>query len=401
MMKNRFPANVLALGAVSMVTDVSSEMVTAILPVYLLFGLGLSPLELGFVDGLYGGVSMLVRLLAGYWADRYQRRKAVAGFGYGLSAVTKLGLLAAGTSVGWIAAVIGLDRIGKGLRTAPRDALISLSVPAESMGRSFGIHRAMDTAGAMAGPLAAFIILWKIPGGYDAVFVVSFCVAVAALLILWAFVRDRRNPLTSSRRVTMGTVSGLLRMPRFLSLCLLATGLGLATLSDAFVYLLLQRRLDTAITYFPLFPIGTAGVYLLLAVPLGQLADRLGRWCVFLGGNLALVVVYGVLLSPLDGFWLALLTLGFHGVYYAATSGVLMATVAPSLPEELRTSGLALVQTGTALASLLSSIMFGALWSVLGATMALEIYFFGLVIVLGPLGWYAGRAMRSGQENGC
>ena len=252
--KGQVPANVIALGAVSLVTDVSSEMITAILPIYLVLGLGLSPLELGFVDGLYGGISMLIRLAGGYLADHFQRRKAIAGFGYGLSAVSKLGLLAAGASVGWIAAFIGLDRTGKGIRTAPRDALISLSTPAESLGRSFGVHRAMDTAGSVAGPLVSFAILWKIPGGYDAVFVVSFCVAMAALVILGAFVRDRHDPLRPHQRVSIGAILGLLREPRFRCLCLLATLLGLVTLSDAFVYLLLQRRLDVAITYFSAVP---------------------------------------------------------------------------------------------------------------------------------------------------
>jgi MFS family permease len=380
----RIPANVIALGMVSLVTDISSEMVTAILPVYMAFGLGLSPLGLGFVDGLYGGITALVRLAGGHLADRTQGRKAVAGFGYGISAVCKLGLLHTGASVGWLATVIGLDRTGKGLRTAPRDALTSLSSPPESLGRSFGVHRAMDTAGAVAGPLVAFLILWAVPGGYDAVFVASFFIAMAALVILAGFVRDHREPLPPGRKASLRSAFGLLKESAFRRTCLQATLLGLVTLSDAFVYLLLQRRLDIAVGYFPLLPLGTAVVYLASAVALGRLADRIGRWRMFLYGNLAFIGIYGLLLSPLGGAPLLTCTLALHGLYYAATNGVLMADVSPALPPELRTSGLALVQTGTALAALLSSIGFGAVWSAAGPETALQVFLFGLLLILLP-----------------
>src|SRR4051812_45583537 len=130
--------NVLALGSVSLVTDVSSEMISAVLPMYLVLTLGLSPLQFGALNGMYFGVTALVRLAGGHLADRRQRLKLVAGTGYALSAVCKLGLLAAGSSVPVLGAVIAADRTGKGLRTAPRDALISLSSTPETLGRSFG-----------------------------------------------------------------------------------------------------------------------------------------------------------------------------------------------------------------------------------------------------------------------
>jgi MFS family permease len=389
------PANVVALGLVSLVTDVSSEMITAILPIYLSFGLGLSPLGLGFVDGLYGGISALVRLAGGYLADRFQSRKAMAGLGYGLSALSKLGLLAAGSSVPGIAASIGVDRTGKGLRTAPRDALISLSAPAEALGRAFGVHRAMDTAGAVAGPLVAFAILWTIPGRYDVVFVLSFCIAVAALIVLWAFVRDHREPLPSQDSVSLGAALGLLREPGFRNPCWQASLLGLFSVSDAFVYLLLQRRLEVGIAYFPLFPVATASAYLLLSVPMGRLADRIVRWRVFLAGNLALAGIYSLLLAPLNGFILPVAVLGLHGFFYAATNGVLMAKAAPSLPEDLRSSGLALLQTGTALASLLSSVLFGGVWSAWGPNLALKAFLAGLLLALIPVLAVTVRSRRS------
>src|SRR4051794_30375413 len=272
--EGRVPGNVLVLGAVSLITDISSEMVSAVLPVYLVFGLGVSLLAVGFVDGLYAGVVVLVSLLAAHVADRTQHRKTVAGAGYGLSAVSKLGLLAVGSSVGGIATVIGVDRIGKGLRTAPRDALISLSSSAETLGRSFGVHRAMDTAGALAGPLVAFFILRGVPEGYDAVFVVSFCVALAGLVVLVAFVRNKRDPLAERADVSLRAGLVLLGRPVFRRVTVRATLLSVVTLSDAFVYLLLQHQLDVSLVYFPLLPLGTSVVYMLGAVPAGRIADR-------------------------------------------------------------------------------------------------------------------------------
>jgi MFS family permease len=380
--KARVPANVYALGSVSLVTDISSEMVTAVLPVYLVFGLGVSLLSVGFVDGLYAGVTVLVSLLAAHVADRTQQRKAVAGVGYGMSAVGKLGLLAVGASVGGIAAVIGVDRAGKGLRTAPRDALISLSTPADSLGRSFGVHRAMDTAGALTGPLLAFVILRSAPQAYDAVFVVSFCVAAAGLVLLLAFVRNRREPLVSHAEVSLRAGLALLGRPMFRRVTILATLLAAVTLSDAFVYLLLQHQLDVALVYFPLLPLGTSAVYMVLAAPAGRLADRWGRWRVFVAGNGAVLAVYAVLLSPIPGVGVLALALALHGVYYAATNGVLMALVAPALPAPLRTSGMAIVQSGTAAAAFVSSVVAGALWSWRGPTFTLWVFLVGFAAAL-------------------
>ncbi|MDX2593845.1 MFS transporter, partial [Streptomyces sp. WI03-4A] len=184
---------VLVLGTVSLITDVSSEMVTAVLPLYLVTTLGFSPLGFGTLDGVYNGVSALVQLTGGHLADRVRNHKLLAGLGYGLSALCKPLLLLAG-SIGTLGAVLALERTGKGLRTAPRDAMISLSTRPENQGRAFGVHRALDTTGAMLGPLAAFLILRTAVDGYDAVFAVSACVAALGVLVLVLFVPGgRRN----------------------------------------------------------------------------------------------------------------------------------------------------------------------------------------------------------------
>ncbi|MFD8737123.1 MFS transporter [Streptomyces sp. NPDC059618] len=411
---------VLALGTVSLITDVSSEMVTAVLPLYLVAGLGLSPLGFGLLDGIYNGFSALVRLAGGHLADRGGgRHKWVAGAGYALSALCKPLLLLARTLTP-IGLVLALDRTGKGLRTAPRDALISLSSSPESRGRAFGVHRAMDTAGALLGPLVTFLILRETVDGYDAVFTVSFCVAVVGVLVLVLFVPGGGVTRPAGRSVEAGgtrsgagagagagnggsaarTVAadeagnggsavsavaaagspgrptlraalGLLRRRELRGITLCALLLGLATVSDSFVFLLLQRRLGVPDHWFALLPVGTAAAFLLLAVPLGRLADRAGRWRVFLAGHGALLLAYGLLLTSWHATALPLAVLLLHGGFYAATDGVLMAAASDGVPEELRSSGLALVQTGQTLARFVCSLAFGAAWTVWGDRTAL------------------------------
>ncbi|MCX5420331.1 MFS transporter [Streptomyces sp. NBC_00078] len=366
---------VLALGTVSLITDVSSEMVTAVLPLYLVAGLGLSPLGFGLLDGIYNGFSALVRLVGGHLADRGGgRHKWVAGLGYGISALCKPLLLLA-HSLTPIGLVLAADRTGKGLRTAPRDALISLSATPQTRGRAFGVHRAMDTAGALLGPLAAFLILRATVDGYDAVFTVSFCVAVAGVLVLVLFVPGASAAPAAEKAVrprpTLRAALGLLRHRELRRITICALLLGLATISDSFVYLLLQRRLGVPDRWFALLPLGTAAAFLLLAVPLGRLADRVGRRRVFLAGHGALLTAYTLLLTSWHGPALPYAVLLLHGSFYAATDGVLMAVASDCVPQELRSSGLAVVQTGQALARFVCSLGFGAAWTLRGDRTAL------------------------------
>ena len=391
-------ANVLALGVTSLITDISSEMVTAVLPVYLVSGLGLSMLRFGFLDGAYSGSAALLRIVGGYLADRFTARKLVAGIGYLMSAVTKLGFPLAGSSVPGIGAVMAVDRAGKGIRTAPRDALISLSTPPDAQGRAFGVHRAMDTVGAFIGPVVAFTLMsllsTQLGTAYDAVFVVSFCVGAVGVAALVLFVRD---PYAQQRagRTAVPLRAGLRLLGRapFRRACAGAGLLGLATVSDAFVYLALQRRTDLATSYFPLLPLGTTGVYLLAAVPLGSLSDRVGRWTVFLAGHACLIAAYLLLGGALDLRGVALIGAvpALHGLFYAGTDGVLMAHAAPLLPEHLRSSGMSVLQSVQTLGRALSSVVFGAAWmrwgpsgTVHGFTVALVVAVVLCLVLLRP-----------------
>ncbi|MFF1817928.1 MFS transporter [Kribbella sp. NPDC058245] len=376
----RVPGTVVALGIVSLVTDISAEMVTAILPLYLVFGLGLNPLQFGLLDGLYAGATAVLRLVGGHVADRWQRLKAVAGIGYGVSAAAKLGFLVAGSSVPAIGVVLAVDRAGKGVRTAPRDALISLSSSPETLGRSFGVHRAMDTVGAFLGPLAATAVLWAALGNYDAVFVTSFSLATCAVLLLVVLVpnRTRISSEPVKTKPSFRTMLGLLRETSFRRCCIWAAALGLFTVTDSFLYLALQRRWDIDGRLFPLLPLGTAGTFLLLAIPLGRLGDRIGRWKIFIAGHLALIVAILLVCGPIGNWWLAL---ALHGAFYAATDGVLPAAAGPMLPTGLRASGLAVLQTGQALARMVSAVTVGLLWTLWDVRPALLLFAAVLLMV--------------------
>ena len=184
------------LGLTSMFTDISSEMVTTILPIYLVFTLGMTPLQFGVIDGIQqGGAVARPRGFSGFAADRFGRYKEVAVVGYGLSAVCRIGLLLVGRSWALIGGLVFLDRTGKGIRTAPRDALISLTTPKRELGTAFGVHRALDTAGAMIGPLLAFVLLvlapQRLPPDLRRVASASRLIGLAILVL---FVREPGRP---------------------------------------------------------------------------------------------------------------------------------------------------------------------------------------------------------------
>lgn len=375
---------VLSLGLTSLLTDVSSEMVNSLLPLYVVLHLHLSPLQFGVIDGLYNGFAIaLLSLAAGFLADRHTRQKGVALTGYGLSAVCKLLLLGVGTTYGWILLVVGLDRIGKGIRTAPRDALISLNTPAVAYASAYSVHRAMDACGSLLGPLVAFSLLALLPGAFDAVWVASFFFAMLGVAALWLFVPRAASPSTPDVSRPAMPIGTLLRTPRFLALAGCGALFALTTISDGFVYLMLQKKSSTAAGYFPLFYVATATGYMVFSIPAGKLADRTSRSAVFLGGYIMLIALYGVLFF-LDQTSTAVMIgcLAVLGLYYAATEGILMALASASIPAERRTAGIAIIATGIGLGKLCSSILFGTLWQAIGPQKSVLVFAASMAVVL-------------------
>jgi MFS family permease len=381
-LKERVGGTVLLLGTCSLLTDISSEMVSAILPLYLVATLGFSPLQYGIVDGLYQGASALVRLGSGFLGDRASRHKIVASVGYGLSAITKLGLAVFSGAWAGLSALILLDRTGKGIRTAPRDAMISMSARESDLGLAFGIHRAMDTAGAMLGPILAFALLAAAPNAFGSLFLISFFIGVLGFLVIALLVREPRRKAPATERPDLKAAVRLLGGKRFRALVIAGAALGLATASDGFIYLTLRERVDFSNAVFPLLATGTAVLYMVLAAPLGRVADRWGRGRVLIGGYLMLLAVYCVLMLPSAGNVSLILVLALLGTYYAATDGVLMAMGSRHVPEALRGSGLALLGTATSITRLLASVLFGLFWTWFGVETAIALFAAGLVVAM-------------------
>jgi predicted MFS family arabinose efflux permease len=236
----------------------------------------------------------------------------------------------------------------------------------------------MDTTGALLGPLVAFAVLRATIDGYDAVFTLSGCVAALGVLVLLLFVPRHITPtgtagLPELDRPTLRDALGLLRRPALRGLTTCAALLGFTTVSDSFLYLLLQREEDLPADVFPLLPLGTAAVFLLLAVPLGALADRISRRRLFLAGHGVLLLGYGLVLSPWHGIPAVAAVLVLHGTFYAATDGVLAAATAGAVPAQHQGAGQALVGTGQALARFTCSLAFGVAWSLWGGRTALAV----------------------------
>jgi MFS family permease len=391
--RGRIGATVLGLGTVSLLTDISSESVAAVLPLYITLVVGLGPLAFGFIDGLYQGVSAVVRIIGGRWADRSDRPKRVALAGYALSAATRFGLLA--VSGFWaITSVVAVDRLGKGLRTGPRDSLIATASEPAHLGRNFGVHRAMDTTGALIGPLLAFAILAMFPIGllgFQTIFVFSCAFAVMGVAVLAIAVPDlRRNPRHGNGAVALPAAvrpawSDLAR-PGLRRLLIAAGALSLVTIGDGFIYLAVQDGGQLPPAYFPLLFVGTNLAYLLLAIPMGNLADRIGRARVFVAGYVLLLGCYLLAMAQVAGPLGLALVLLLLGAFYAATDGVLAALACRLVPEESRASGISAAQTVVALARFCASVGFGVLWQFVGLSAALLVTSLGLVVAIGVAG---------------
>ncbi|WP_318244872.1 MFS transporter [Microbacterium pullorum] len=382
-------STVVTLGVVSLLTDISSESVAAVLPLYVTGYLGLSMIAFGVLDGLYQGVSAFVRIAGGHLSDRVDQPKWVAFGGYALAAVARVGLLVA-SGFAAISAVVTLDRIGKGIRTAPRDALITAASDPRRLAASFGVHRMLDNVGAALGPLIAFVILLVIPDGFHTVFVASLAFAVIGVVLLGLVVPNLRTRAHTARRVAVGDPAPQ-RTPfdwavvwrRPMRRLLAAAGiLGLVTIGDGFVYLVLQARGDFAAQWFPLLYVGTNLAFLAFAIPLGRLADRVGRARVFVFGHLGLLAPYVVATLAIDDIAATLLCLVFLGAFYAATDGVLAALAAQLTTPQTRGTGIAAAQTVVAVSRFGAAAAFGVLWYAVGRELSLMVVAVLLVVAI-------------------
>jgi MFS family permease len=358
------PAGVWALGLVSLLMDVSSEMIHALLPVYLVTVLGTSTLTVGIIEGIAEATAAVVKVFSGALSDWLGKRKFLAALGYGLAAFTKP-IFPLAPTVGWLVAARFIDRVGKGIRGAPRDALLADISPAHLRGASFGLRQSLDTAGAFLGPLLAIVLMWLTASHFTAVFWIAVIPAFLAMgLIIFgvsepdrpAELRTVRSPLSLTELKRLGVAYWLV--------VAVATVFTLARFSEAFLVLRAQAT-GLPVMLVPGVLVVMNLVYALAAYPAGVMSDNGNRLRVLVIG-LLLLIAADVVLAFAPG--IAALTLGvaLWGLHMGFTQGLLSTLVADAAPAELRGTAFGMFNLMTGLALLAASILAGALWDVVG-----------------------------------
>jgi MFS family permease len=363
----RIPINVLVLGLVSFLTDASSDMIYPVLPLFLSDVLGSSMLFIGLIEGIAESTACILKIFSGWLSDKLGKRKFLVGLGYGLSSVGKPILSV--VTAGWQVLLLRFaDRFGKGVRTSPRDALIADSSPEERKGLSYGFHRAMDSAGAVVGPLLAFLFLPLVNGNYRILFLIASVPAILAVLILILFVKERKR---LKKKVTSLAIPGLSRFdPKFKIFLLGATIFTLGNSSDAFLFLR-AKGLNIDIVYIPILWLVLNLVYALVASPAGALSDRIGRKNLIISGLLIYTMVYLGFAFATRSIHVWIL-FGIYGLYYGLANGTMRAYVADLVGEERRALAFGIYHGAVGLTALPASLIFGWLWQSAGVSVAFE-----------------------------
>ncbi|WP_373049661.1 MFS transporter [Thalassovita aquimarina] len=361
----RLPSGIWALGFVSMFMDISSEMIHALLPVYLTVGLGATALTVGVIEGIAEATAAITKVFSGALSDRIGRRKELAALGYGLAALTKP-VFPLAPSLGWVVAARFVDRVGKGIRGAPRDALVADITPVGMRGAAFGLRQSLDTVGAFLGPLAAVGLMYLFANDFRRVFWFAVIPAFISLALILFVVKEPerkpglrkvRNPLSRAELRLLGGVYWWV-----VAVAMLFT---LARFSEAFLILRVQGT-GVPVMYVPLVLVGMNVVYAMSAWPVGVLSDRIGRVGLLLAG-LGLLIVADLFLALSNG--LAGIASGvlIWGLHMGFAQGLLSALVAETVPEELRGTAFGMFNLVTGGTLLVASVIAGGLWEVYGA----------------------------------
>jgi len=376
-----FHPNLFFLGVVSFLTDVSSEMIFTLVPLFLSNVLGAATTIIGLVGGISESADALFRIFSGWLSDRIGKRKLLAVAGYSISTVAKPFMYLASTW-GVVLGVRFSDRVGKGIRTSPRDALLADSAPPGERGKSFGLHRAMDTSGAVVGLAIAALVIYLVQGGglelslrtYQWLVLIGIVPAVLAVVILLKFVKEReREPLPGAPRPGFNLfklAAGFdTRFKVFLAVMALFT---LGNSSDFFVILRAQN-LGSSVFHIVLMLVILNAAYAAISLPAGRLSDRLGRRRVIaLGWGVYATVYLGFAVA--SELWQVWLLFAAYGIYYGIVEGVARAFVADLVPEEKRGTAYGLYHGVVGLTLLPASLIAGWLWQSYSPTMP---FFFG------------------------
>jgi MFS family permease len=360
----RLPATIWLLGFVSMLMDISSEMIHSLLPVFLVTALGASAFSVGLIEGFAEATALIVKVFSGVLSDAWGRRKPLTVLGYGLGAASKP-LFALATGAGFVFAARLIDRVGKGIRGAPRDALVAELAPAEARGAAFGLRQALDTVGAFVGPLLAvgLMLLWA--NDFRAVFWVAVIPGVLAVGLLVFGVRE---PARAAGRVATNPIrrANLRRLPRaYWWVVAIGAVFTLARFSEAFLVLRAQQG-GLPLAWVPLVLIGMNVVYSLSAYPFGKLSDRVDHRALLALGLLVLIAADAALATSNNWTWVWL-GVSLWGLHLGITQGLLATMVADTAPADLLGTAYGFFNLVSGVALLMASALAGWLWDFAGA----------------------------------
>jgi MFS family permease len=376
----QIPRGVWALGFVSMLMDISSEMIHALLPVYLVTVMGSSMVTVGFIEGIAEATASITKIFSGALSDRLGKRKLLAVAGYGLAAFTKPVFPLAPT-VGWLVAARFVDRIGKGIRGAPRDALVSDISPPHLRGASFGLRQSLDTVGAFVGPLLAIGLMWWTADNFRAVFWIAVVPGFLSLAVMLLAVEEPPrpdgihgidNPLSLEAIKRLGQV--------YWRVVMIGVVFTLARFSEAFLILRAQN-VGLGVMWVPAVLVGMNVVYALSAYPAGVLSDRLDRKGLLAAG-LVMLAGADLALAAMPNLTGVALGVALWGLHMGFTQGLFAALVADASPPDLRGTAFGFFNLLTGIAMLAASVVAGALWDGYGPA---GTFFAGLTFALAAL----------------
>ncbi|MET0184116.1 MAG: MFS transporter [Achromobacter sp.] len=360
------PRTVWMLVIVSMLMDVSSEMIQTMLPVYMVSTLGLSAIWIGVIEGASVTIAMTTRLFSGVLSDIFQRRKTLTLIGYGLGALSKPFFPLADAALTLVGAKF-LDRVGKGIRSAPRDAMIADVAPPGLQGASFGLRKSLDTVGGFLGPLVAIGIMLASGGDIQLLFWIAVVPAFLAIVVLAVGVKEpaRVNAATGRQEKKTLTFRDAVRLsPAVWSVIVLAVLMSGARFSEAFLLLRAQQS-GWSLAWLPLVVVAMHLIYGLVAYPAGKLFDRLGARGVLAAGMLCLAAA-DLALGLADGVPLLIVGIVLWGLHMGLSQGVLAALVSSAAPAHLRATAFGVLHLATGLAVLAGNVLAGVLWETAG-----------------------------------
>jgi MFS family permease len=365
----QIPGSVWALGVVSLLMDVSSELIHSLLPIFLVTSLGASVLAVGIIEGAAEATALIVKIFSGALSDYLGKRKGLAVIGYSLGAVSKP-LFAMASGTGMVLGARLLDRVGKGIRGAPRDALVADISPPHLLGAAFGLRQSLDTVGAFLGPLLAVVLMFSWANNFRAIFWVAVIPGMLAVVVLWLGVHEPEKQ-AGARRANPIQWANLRRMGRsYWWVVAVGAIFTLARFSEAFLLLRAQQG-GLSLALVPLVMVAMNVVYAISAYPFGKLADRISHTALLAIGLLVLIAADLVLASG-NAWPVVIAGVALWGLHMGLTQGLLAAMVADTAPSDLRGTAYGFFNLASGLAMLVASPLAGLLWDRFGAAVTFQ-----------------------------